>query len=83
MTTSALFTEQQAEALVGRFVRARRHWSGVPGGAYGLIVATSPGPNGWSVVISWNLPREIKRQADRLTVGPQEFERTLEEIDYH
>jgi hypothetical protein len=81
MIDSGHYTEAEATALVGRFVRARRHWSGIPGGAQGLVIRATPGSEGWQILISWNLPKEMKRQTDGLPVGRADFERVLEEID--
>lgn len=81
MSEEALFTEAEAVAMVGRFVRARRSWSGIPGGARGLIVGALPVTEGWALAVSWNVPKEVKRQTDALAVSRRDFEVVLEEID--
>jgi hypothetical protein len=80
MMENSYFTEQQATALVGRYVRARLHWSGVPGGARGVIKSACESPTGWGVIIEWDLPSPIKKQTDVLTFARGDFERALEEI---
>jgi hypothetical protein len=76
----ANFTEQQATTLVGRYVRARLHWGGVPGGALGVVTGTRESPPGWGLVIEWDLPAPIKKQTNLLTFARGDFERALEDV---
>lgn len=80
MIDSPYFTQQQAAALVGRHVRARLHWSGIPGGAWGIITGATESPTGWGVVIDWNLPPPIKKLTDAVAFARADYERALEEI---
>lgn len=80
MMTSAHFTEQQANDLVGHYVRARIHFSGIPGGALGVIAEAREGDPGWRLYIAWNVPPLVKKQTDTVAFARGDFERALERL---
>ncbi len=48
------FTQAEAEALVGRQVRTRKDWPGVPQGSAGTVTQAGPSTYGWTVGIRWH-----------------------------
>jgi hypothetical protein len=87
------FTKQEAENLVGKHIRTRVQFSGVPEGAKGRVVKSDYIGLGrddneniegmYDVVIEWNLPnRQFRTQQRPLQdwFNKDEFERYLEEL---
>jgi hypothetical protein len=68
MVERKYFTQEEAQAKVGRRIRTRVAWSGVPEGTTGAVIRADPigrikPPMGeamevFDVAIQWDLPRE-------------------------
>jgi hypothetical protein len=58
MAERAYFTEDQACTLVGKRIKTLVAWSGVPARCTGQVTRADPGRDGWTVAITWELPRD-------------------------
>jgi hypothetical protein len=77
------FTEAEARAKVGKRIRTRVEFSGVPKGTTGRVVVADAMREGFDVAIEWELPsRPFGTQRRRLRdwFDKFEFEKHLEEI---
>ena len=79
-TKSTYFTELEARAMIGRRVRTRVAWSGIPVGTTGRIVDTAviASGNGWRIAIGWDLKSSERQMIGWFTRNDYELE--LEEV---
>lgn len=55
--TRQYFTEEEAQALVGKTIKTRVEWSGVPAGSLGTITRYDPMGDGYDIAITWDIPQ--------------------------
>lgn len=53
---AAEWTSSEAAALIGRRVRTRMAFSGVPAGTTATVVRVEPSSQGYTVALEWDLP---------------------------
>jgi hypothetical protein len=77
------FTQAEVEAKVGKKIRTKVEFSGVPKGSTGIIVRADNMGREWDVVIEWNLaPRQfgMKKKGLEDWFTKYEYEKYLEEL---
>lgn len=72
------FTEAEARALVGRKVRTRVDFSGVPAGTTARVNGAAPGRAGWTVALTWDMEDRPRPLTDWFSKG--EYEKFIEEL---
>jgi len=72
------FTEAEALALVGRRVRTRVAFSGVPAGTAARVTVADPGRAGWTVGLTWDLEAHGRPLTDWFSKG--EYQKFIEEL---
>jgi len=78
-TDESFFSHTEAKALLGRSIRTKIQFSGVPAGTSGTVTRADEGfyPEGYTVAIQWDLPERRKPLVDWFT--RDEYRRFLEE----
>ncbi|MCA1852854.1 MAG: hypothetical protein LC647_10790 [Beggiatoa sp.] len=74
------FSQVDAQALLGRCIRTKVEFSGVPAGTAGTVTRTDKGssPEGYTVAIQWNLPDRPRPLVDWFT--RDEYQSFLEDL---
>lgn len=72
------FTEAEARALVGRRVRTKVNFSGVPAGTAARVTVADPGRVGWTVGLTWEMEAHGRPLTDWFSKA--EFEKFIEEL---